>query len=305
MGSKTDISWCNATFNPWRGCTKIAAGCSRCYADTLSKRNPGTLGVWGPNGKRVVAAESYWRLPEKWDKQAAKEVVRRKVFLGSLMDIFEDWPGPMVKTSGETLGIIRGNSHSFPRGMWVTSTNDKFDASDGEEPLTMQDVRNRVFSLIDRTPHLTWLLLTKRPENAESMVPWKHVSYVDAKSPAGAACSSMFDPWPSNLWLGYSIAERKDLEKLHHLRDVPAAVRFLSIEPLLEDLGDLSPWIYDRRQNIRKAMAGPMAPNRDQAESMIPDCGVGWVIVGSESGGKVTGDINLFPEELQRREMPV
>lgn len=46
------------TFNPVRGCTKVSAGCANCYADTMSKRNPLTLGVWGPNGTRVVASES-------------------------------------------------------------------------------------------------------------------------------------------------------------------------------------------------------------------------------------------------------
>jgi protein gp37 len=59
------------TFNPWRGCTKTSVGCANCYADTLSKRNPGTLGVWGPNGTRVVASEAMWREPLKWERDAA------------------------------------------------------------------------------------------------------------------------------------------------------------------------------------------------------------------------------------------
>lgn len=62
------------TFNPWRGCTKLSQGCANCYAETLSGRNPGTLGVWGPKGTRAVAsdrseqlsryAELYGDLPE-------------------------------------------------------------------------------------------------------------------------------------------------------------------------------------------------------------------------------------------------
>src|SRR5690606_36582345 len=88
MAETTKISWTDSTFNPWRGCTKIAAECSSCYADTMSKRNPKTLGVWGPRGTRVVAAESYWRQPLKWDREAAAAGERRRVFCASLADVF-------------------------------------------------------------------------------------------------------------------------------------------------------------------------------------------------------------------------
>mgnify|MGYP001768286787 CR=1 FL=1 len=40
MGSRTKIAWCDATFNPWRGCAKISAGCAHCYAEQQAKRNP-------------------------------------------------------------------------------------------------------------------------------------------------------------------------------------------------------------------------------------------------------------------------
>lgn len=42
MGETTKIEWCDHTFNPWRGCAKIAAGCEHCYAATFAHRNPGT-----------------------------------------------------------------------------------------------------------------------------------------------------------------------------------------------------------------------------------------------------------------------
>lgn len=97
------IEWTDYTFNPWRGCTKISAGCAHCYAETLSKRNPAVLGEWGPHGKRVVAAESYWQLPLKWDREAQKAGERRKVFCLSLGDVFEDRPelvGPRYRLWG-------------------------------------------------------------------------------------------------------------------------------------------------------------------------------------------------------------
>lgn len=92
MGEATKIQWCDHTFNPWRGCTKVSPGCAYCYAEQQSKRNPGVLGNWGDRGKRVIASESYWRLPLKWDRQARSDGVRRKVFCASLADVFEDRP---------------------------------------------------------------------------------------------------------------------------------------------------------------------------------------------------------------------
>jgi protein gp37 len=107
MAENTKIQWATHTFNPWRGCAKIAPGCANCYADAQSKRNPGTLGVWGPNGTRVVASEAMWREPLKWNKAAAcletfdcnagdhsdccPQKVRDRVFCASLADVFEDW----------------------------------------------------------------------------------------------------------------------------------------------------------------------------------------------------------------------
>ena len=63
MGRDSQIQWTHHTFNPWRGCTRVSEACRFCYAETLSKRNPATLGVWGPMGSRVVASESMWKQP--------------------------------------------------------------------------------------------------------------------------------------------------------------------------------------------------------------------------------------------------
>ena len=68
----TQIEWCDHTFNPWRGCTKVSPGCAHCYAETLSHRNPALLGVWGKGQPRVRASESMWQQPVKWN-QIARE----------------------------------------------------------------------------------------------------------------------------------------------------------------------------------------------------------------------------------------
>lgn len=90
MAENSNIEWTHHTYNPWRGCTKVSAGCKNCYAEGLSKRNPAVLGIWGDAGTRPVAAESYWKLPLAWDKAAAAAGERHRVFCASLADVFED-----------------------------------------------------------------------------------------------------------------------------------------------------------------------------------------------------------------------
>lgn len=92
MGENTSIAWCHHTFNPWRGCARVSPGCVHCYAETLSKRNPKTLGTWGVDGTRVVASPSMWQQPVKWDTVAARLGERHRVFCASLADVGEDRP---------------------------------------------------------------------------------------------------------------------------------------------------------------------------------------------------------------------
>jgi protein gp37 len=129
MAENSAIEWTRHTFNPWRGCTKVSAGCAHCYAETLSGRNPKSLGIWGPRGTRVIAAESYWRQPLKWNAAAKAAGERHNVFCASLADVFE---GP----------------DTMPEACW---------------PL-VQDARRRLCGLIEQTRNLNWLLLTKRPQ---------------------------------------------------------------------------------------------------------------------------------------------
>lgn len=70
MASNSSIEWTHHTFNPWRGCTKVSSGCKRCYAETMSRRNPSVLGIWGRTGARSIGVESYWDAPPKWNTAA-------------------------------------------------------------------------------------------------------------------------------------------------------------------------------------------------------------------------------------------
>ena len=83
--------------------------------------------------------------------------------------------------------------------------------------------RQRLWELIQHTPHLDWLLLTKRPQNIQRFVPWE-------------------TNWPINVWLGTTVENQTVAEKrLPFLLKHPAIVRFLSCEPLLGPL-DLQDW---------------------------------------------------------------
>ena len=91
MATKTLIAWCDHTFNAWMGCTKVSAGCDRCYAETLTRNRMG-LDIWGPNRPRQVTSDDYWRKPTRWNADAARQGLRRRVFCGSLMDWAEKHP---------------------------------------------------------------------------------------------------------------------------------------------------------------------------------------------------------------------
>ena len=96
------------------------------------------------------------------------------------------------------------------------------------------DFIQRVFQVMTDCPHHTFQILTKRPEIAAA-----HASQLD---------------WPRNVWLGTSIENAGVLPRVTHLRHIPAAIRFLSVEPLL----------------------GPILS--------LPLADIHWVIVGGESG---------------------
>ena len=247
MAENTRIEWCDHTFNPWRGCVKVSPGCDNCYAETQSKRNPAVLGEWGKRANRVAAADDYWRKPEKWEHEApafeAAHGRRQRVFCASLGDVFEN------------------------RG-------------DLEAP------RLRLLDLIRRTPSLDWLLLTKRPKNVMLLLGHAFAASSEIMDDRGDWKSGTTDDeielfrwlgaWanddvaPRNVWLGTSVEdqERAD-QRVPALLKVPAAVRFLSCEPLLGPV-DLTRWLWEK--------AGPEWAGRNPS----PD--IGWVIAGGESG---------------------
>lgn len=123
--------------------------------------------------------------------------------------------------------------------------------------------RAKLWPLIEATPWLDWLLLTKRIENVSGMVPWG-------------------DNWPENVWLGTSVENQEWADKrIPILLELPAIVRFLSVEPLIGpvDLGNLS--LPDGR--VLDCLDGLILDPSDMGVRPTSHS-VDWVIVGGESG---------------------
>ena len=88
MGVNTKVEWCDHTWNPWRGCQRVSPGCDHCYAEAISKRF--ALSEWGPGAERLPQSDKYWQQPVRWDKAAKRDGVRRRVFCGSMIDVFDN-----------------------------------------------------------------------------------------------------------------------------------------------------------------------------------------------------------------------
>lgn len=87
MGADTKIEWCDHTFNPWVGCTKVSPACDHCYAEAWAKRS-GHPELW--TGQRRRTTDANWREPGKWAARARAEGVRQRVFCASLADVFDN-----------------------------------------------------------------------------------------------------------------------------------------------------------------------------------------------------------------------
>lgn len=164
---------------------------------------------WGKDTPRRVTSDAYWREPIKWNKQAER---RERVFCGSWCDVMEE-------------------SHT------MTTTKESLDS-----------VRERLYELIDRTPNLDWLLLTKRPQNFRRFLP----------------SSWLAEPRP-NVWGMTTVESQEYTWRVAELVDTPFAVRGISAEPLLGPV-DLSYFLYD--DEIHWVIAG--GESQSGARAMRP-----------------------------------
>jgi len=97
MAENSKIEWCEHTFNPWMGCTRVSLACDNCYAAVSTPAR--AMGIaWGAGEKRIPTADANWKLPLRWDARAAAAGVRARVFCASLADVFDNEVPPEWRT---------------------------------------------------------------------------------------------------------------------------------------------------------------------------------------------------------------
>lgn len=247
MGDATSIQWTDATWNPIRGCSRVSEGCRHCYAETVAARFSGE-GMPYEGLAKHVDGEPRWTgkvdLVEKHLEDPLRWRRQRRIFVNSMSDLFHE------KVSNE----------------WI----------------------DRIFVVMSLSPHHTFQILTKRPERMRAY-------FAGGARERIAACPVGWVPrtqwktrlefiqdWPlPNVWLGVSVEDQKTAdERIPILLETPAAVRFISAEPLL------GPVSFNSGMRCRGCgyTAADKRLHMDHRLCRAPSSLLDWVIVGGESG---------------------
>lgn len=279
MADNSSIEWTDASWNPTRGCSKVSAGCAYCYAERMAARfsKPGEAFDGTITGKHwsgvVKLVPEALAIPLKWKRP-------RRIFVDSMSDLFHD------------------------------GVPDEYIAA--------------VFGVMAAARRHTFQVLTKRPERARD---WFAKTAFSANGAArecafqahyamddDEAIRDTLEPaftalWPlPNVWLGVSVEDQRAAdERIPLLLQIPAAVRFLSCEPLIGRVsirGAALGYAVDRPADCARCGRGHGFSRCPNYGSIAParvgkqhgdaiDCpefvsknGIGWVIVGGESGPK-------------------
>ena len=287
MADRTKIEWTRgddgspgATWNPVTGCTRVSAGCENCYIEhtppfRIERRYFTTrcARCGGAGGAAVDAGTC---------RECDGEGFVRSNALGSTTG---------VRLHPERLDQpLRWRK---PRRIFVNSLSDLFHSDVPDEYIA------RVFAVMALAPQHTFQVLTKRHGRMRSLL--SSPDFMDAAYEffrEGHPRRGPFDevdrlPWPlPNVWLGVTVEDQKRADlRIPALLDTPAAVRFLSCEPLIGEV-DLSEWLSDDC-TCAIYVVDYSDPERYHPENLdrelTPGCpahdrGIDWVICGGESG---------------------
>ena len=251
MADRTKIEWTDATWNPIRGCTRVSEGCRHCYAEVMAGRfsDPGQ---WGHGLAQRVALPG-GGTDHRWTGKV------------ELVDAALDLP-------------LRWRS---PRRIFVNSTSDLFHEK------VLDEWIDRVFAVMALAPQHRFQVLTKRPERMRDYLGHKVTPYNVLYEAIARNSSDLSESWPlRNVWLGTSIEDQATADdRIPHLLATPAAVRFISAEPLLGPV------------DLRLIVIKPSdAPERGKPPVSInalkgwyggadhDPARIHWTIVGGESG---------------------
>lgn len=259
MGEKTKIEWCHHTGNLWWGCQEVHVGCDHCYARQLDARYKG--GHWGASAPRRPI-KSVWADFLKWQRLAQEAGEMHRVFVGSMMDIFElDKPlFPILQFERENLALRSTSA-----------------------------LREKFFrEIVPQCPNLLFLLLTKRPGNIKDMVPraWLETPPPNVMYGYSAVNQETADR---------DIPKLLDVPGRHFLSCEPL-LEPVDLSEWLESCerccGEGRTFAcFDPRGNPVDGM--PVEDAEGRSDGIVIDCPwcaerrgyVDWVIVGGESGG--------------------
>ena len=242
MGTKTGISWTDSTWNPIRGCSRVSEGCRFCYAESVAYRFSGEgqpyegLAVLQNSHAswtgKIDWIDEHWEDPLRWAKP-------RRIFVNSMSDLF----------------------HEQVPDNWI---DDIF--------AVMQHAQSRghIFQILTKRPKRMVEYLSNPALYLRLM---SRVNYVRGRWPK-ISVTPFSDPkrFPlKNVWLGTSVENSKEKHRIDTLREVPAAIRFLSFEPLLGSLGEL---------NLE---------------------GISWAITGGESGHHARPMLSHWVEAIREQ----
>ena len=259
MAENSKIEWCDHTFNPWIGCTKISPACDNCYAERFGKR----IGVkWGTGAERRRTSISNWKQPKRWNRKA--EIAHKA------WEKFKATHPGLTDSDLEEAGFIKPRR---PR-VFCASLADVFDNAISPK------WRYELFDLISKTRYLDWLLLTKRIGNADQMI----MDAIPEIDKAGIE-------WPpSNVWLGITICNQAEADRdIPKLLSVPAAKRFLSIEPMLGPI------------DLAQSCAKYRWIDFDGVECCAMPRRLDWVICGGETGKNARPMHPYWPSRLRNQ----
>ena len=334
MGN-TSIQWTDETWNPLAGCSIVSPGCTNCYAMKMAHRIEGmneALGrathyagltkktkagaVW--TGKMAVAPEHILALPLRWKKP-------RRIFVNSMSDLFhEDVADELIDKVFAVMALApqhtfqiltkrAGRMRSYFEERWQGTPAQRFKVGDtlidmpaGGETGREHQVEIAVEAVLEGFPKMT---------DTDNDALWTE---------AGSLKIRQYK-WPlPNVWLGVSVEDPERKYRIDDLRQTPAAIRFLSLEPLLEDLGELN--LDGIHQVIVGGESGPRSRSfmLSWAAALVAQCrdaGVACFVkqlganayddrsyVGSspryETKDKKGGDMAEWPADLRIREFP-
>lgn len=265
MGAKTGIEWTDATWNPVRGCSRVSPGCEHCYAERMATRFSG----------RGEPYEGLINLRTPKNGSAPTHGETGKVRTG----VRGVWNGKVRLVPEHLADPLRWKR---PRRIFVNSMSDLF-----HENLADEDIA-AVFGVMAAAHRHTFQVLTKRAERMRDFVRWlsqprplwvpAHLAFLE---PLLADAPETTWPLP-NVWLGVSVEDQQRAdERIPPLLETPAAVRFISAEPLLGPVVLQGRHADENVTRIRSFLSSTRCYPSGQAYKPPT---LDWVIAGAESG---------------------